>query len=86
VPEQTFVIVGASLAGASAAEELRKQGFDGRVVLIGAESHYPYIRPPLSKDYVAGKVGLVPLTWSGFPMVNPSTMTSFFWPRGRARE
>jgi 3-phenylpropionate/trans-cinnamate dioxygenase ferredoxin reductase component len=58
VPEQTFVIVGASLAGVSAAEELRKQGFDGRVVLVGAESHYPYIRPPLSKDYLAGKVGL----------------------------
>jgi NADPH-dependent 2,4-dienoyl-CoA reductase/sulfur reductase-like enzyme len=56
--EQTFVIVGAALAGASAAEELRTRGFDGRVVLIGAESHYPYIRPPLSKDYLAGKVGL----------------------------
>jgi len=57
VSDQTFVIVGASLAGVSAAEELRKQGFDGRVVLIGAESHYPYIRPPLSKDYLAGKAG-----------------------------
>jgi len=56
--DQTFVIVGASLAGASAAEELRKQRFDGRIVLIGSEEHPPYIRPPLSKDYLAGKAGL----------------------------
>jgi NADPH-dependent 2,4-dienoyl-CoA reductase/sulfur reductase-like enzyme len=55
---QTVVIVGASLAGASAAEELRTQGFEGRVVLVGTEKHYPYIRPPLSKDYLAGKAGL----------------------------
>ncbi len=55
---QTFVIVGASLAGTSAAEELRKQGFEGRIVLVGRESEQPYIRPPLSKDYLAGKAGL----------------------------
>ncbi|HEX5404342.1 MAG TPA: FAD-dependent oxidoreductase [Pseudonocardiaceae bacterium] len=50
----TFVIVGAGLAGAKAAEALREQGFDGRVVLVGAEVHLPYERPPLSKDYLAG--------------------------------
>ncbi|HEX4702978.1 MAG TPA: FAD-dependent oxidoreductase [Pseudonocardiaceae bacterium] len=50
-----FVIAGAGLAGAKAAEALREQGFDGRIVLIGAESHLPYDRPPLSKDYLAGK-------------------------------
>jgi NADPH-dependent 2,4-dienoyl-CoA reductase/sulfur reductase-like enzyme len=55
---QTVVIVGASLAGASAAEELRTQGFEGRVVLVGRESEPPYIRPPLSKDYLSGKAGL----------------------------
>jgi NADPH-dependent 2,4-dienoyl-CoA reductase/sulfur reductase-like enzyme len=55
---RTFVLIGASLAGASAAEELRKQGFEGRVVLVGSEEHEPYIRPPLSKDYLAGKAGL----------------------------
>ncbi len=55
---QTFLIIGASLAGASAAEELRSQGFEGRIVLIGAEADHPYIRPPLSKDYLAGKAGL----------------------------
>lgn len=53
--ERTFVIVGASLAGAKAAEELREGGFDGRLVLIGSESERPYERPPLSKDYLQGK-------------------------------
>ena len=52
---ETFVIVGASLAGAKAAETLREEGFDGRVVLLGAEPHRPYERPPLSKDYVRGE-------------------------------
>lgn len=52
---QTFVIVGASLAGARAAGELRERGFDGRVILIGAESGWPYERPPLSKDYLRGE-------------------------------
>lgn len=46
----TFVIVGAGQAGAMAAAELRQNGFDGRVVLIGDEMHAPYERPPLSKD------------------------------------
>jgi 3-phenylpropionate/trans-cinnamate dioxygenase ferredoxin reductase subunit len=54
----TFVIVGGGLAGAKAAEALREQGFDGRVVLVGAEEHLPYERPPLSKDYLAGKAEL----------------------------
>jgi 3-phenylpropionate/trans-cinnamate dioxygenase ferredoxin reductase subunit len=50
--EQTFIIVGASLAGAKAAEELRSAGFDGRVLLIGADTERPYERPPLTKDYL----------------------------------
>jgi 3-phenylpropionate/trans-cinnamate dioxygenase ferredoxin reductase subunit len=53
--KQTFVIVGASLAGAKAAEELRSQGFDGRVVLVGAEAERPYERPPLTKAYLRGE-------------------------------
>src|SRR5215471_1638089 len=53
--EQTFVIVGASLAGAKAAETLRSEGFAGRVVLIGDETDRPYERPPLSKEYLLGK-------------------------------
>jgi 3-phenylpropionate/trans-cinnamate dioxygenase ferredoxin reductase subunit len=52
---KTFVIVGASLAGAKAAEELRNQGFDGDVKLIGSEPERPYERPPLSKDYLRGE-------------------------------
>jgi 3-phenylpropionate/trans-cinnamate dioxygenase ferredoxin reductase subunit len=55
--EQTFVIVGASLAGAKAAETLRQEDFDGRVVLVGAEPERPYERPPLSKDYLRGESG-----------------------------
>src|SRR3954465_7622676 len=51
------IIVGASLAGAKAAETLRDEGFDGRVVVIGAERERPYERPPLSKDYVRGEAG-----------------------------
>ena len=51
----TFLIVGASLAGAKAAEELRAQGFDGRVMLVGAEPERPYERPPLTKDYLRGE-------------------------------
>jgi len=53
--DPTFVIVGASLAGATAAATLRSEGFDGRVVLIGAEEHPPYERPPLSKEYLRGE-------------------------------
>src|SRR5215471_11833626 len=52
--DQTFVIVGASLAGAKAAETLRSEGFSGRIVLIGDETDRPYERPPLSKGYLQG--------------------------------
>jgi 3-phenylpropionate/trans-cinnamate dioxygenase ferredoxin reductase component len=55
--DQTFVIVGASLAGAKAAETLREEGFNGRLVLVGTENERPYERPPLSKDYLRGEVG-----------------------------
>ena len=53
--ERTFVIVGASLTGAKAAETLRAEGFTGRIVLIGEETDRPYERPPLSKAYLMGK-------------------------------
>jgi 3-phenylpropionate/trans-cinnamate dioxygenase ferredoxin reductase subunit len=53
--QTTFAIVGAGLAGAKAAETLREEGFDGRIVLIGDEPERPYERPPLSKGYLAGK-------------------------------
>ncbi len=54
--EMTFVIVGAGLAGAKVAEGLRTEGFDGRVVLVGAEAERPYDRPPLSKAYLQGSM------------------------------
>jgi 3-phenylpropionate/trans-cinnamate dioxygenase ferredoxin reductase subunit len=54
----TFVIVGAGMAGGKAAETLRAAGFDGRIVLLGAEPHRPYERPPLSKDYLRGEGGM----------------------------
>src|SRR6185312_10989903 len=49
-----IVVVGASLAGLRACEQLRLGGFDGRVTLLGAEAHEPYDRPPLSKKLLAG--------------------------------
>jgi 3-phenylpropionate/trans-cinnamate dioxygenase ferredoxin reductase subunit len=55
VADTTFVIVGASLCGAKAAETLRDEGFDGRLVLIGSEPELPYERPPLTKDYLRGE-------------------------------
>jgi 3-phenylpropionate/trans-cinnamate dioxygenase ferredoxin reductase subunit len=55
--DQTFVIVGGGLAGAKAAQTLRDEGFDGRVVLLGEEDVAPYERPPLSKDYLRGDAG-----------------------------
>ena len=54
-PEHTFLIVGASLTGAKAAETLREEGFEGRVVLVGSETERPYERPPLSKEYLRGE-------------------------------
>lgn len=48
-----LVVVGASLAGIRAIEEAREQGYTGDIVLIGAEPHLPYDRPPLSKEFLA---------------------------------
>jgi 3-phenylpropionate/trans-cinnamate dioxygenase ferredoxin reductase subunit len=62
----TFAIVGGGLAGAKAAEALRDKDFRGRIVLFAAEEHLPYERPPLSKEYLAGKKSLDEFT------VNPS--------------
>ena len=50
-----IVIVGTGLAGARAAEILRKDGFDGSITLLGEESERPYIRPPLTKEYLRGE-------------------------------
>ena len=52
---EDIVIIGAGLTGARAAESVRKAGFEGRVTLVGDEPERPYIRPPLSKDYLRGE-------------------------------
>jgi len=67
---RTAVIVGAGLAGGSAASTLRQEGFDGRIVLLGAEEHPPYERPPLSKEFLRGEQALAdvylrPAGWYG---------------------
>jgi 3-phenylpropionate/trans-cinnamate dioxygenase ferredoxin reductase subunit len=54
----TFVIVGGGLAGAKAVEALRDNAFDGQIILFADETHLPYERPPLSKEYLAGKKSL----------------------------
>ena len=54
----TFVIVGGGLAGAKAVEALRDNGFDGQIILFAEEEQLPYERPPLSKEYLAGKKSL----------------------------
>jgi NADPH-dependent 2,4-dienoyl-CoA reductase/sulfur reductase-like enzyme len=66
----TFVIAGASLAGAKAAETLREEGFDGEIALLGAELERPYERPPLSKGYLLGNderdsIYVHPADWYG---------------------
>ena len=52
---QRIVIIGAALAGATAAVTLREEGFDGEVLLMGAERQLPYNHPPLSKAYLCGE-------------------------------
>ena len=66
--QDPIVIAGAGLAGARAAEAIRAAGFEGRVVLVGQEVPAPYIRPPLSKEYLAGSadrdsVDVHPVGW-----------------------
>ncbi len=60
---RTVAVVGTSLAGLRSAQELRARGFDGRLVMIGAEP--PYDRPPLSKDFLLGKVSADDLALAG---------------------
>ena len=62
VSSQTFVIVGGGLAGAKAVEALRDSDFGGQIILFAEEEHLPYERPPLSKEYLAGKKTLSEFT------------------------
>jgi 3-phenylpropionate/trans-cinnamate dioxygenase ferredoxin reductase subunit len=86
-----FVIVGAGLAGAKAAETLRAEGFDGPLVLLGEESERPYERPPLSKGYLLGttereKVYVHPPHWYADHDVDlrPDTAVTAVDPAGRS--
>lgn len=88
---RTILIVGAGLAGAKAAEALRKDGFDGKVVLFGSEAYRPYLRPPLSKEYLRGedqldKVFVHPEGWYAEQQVELeiSTTVDAIDPAGRA--
>jgi 3-phenylpropionate/trans-cinnamate dioxygenase ferredoxin reductase subunit len=58
----TVVIVGGGLAAAKAAEALRSNHFDGSIVVVAEESHLPYERPPLSKEFLADKKALEDFT------------------------
>lgn len=66
--EEGIVVVGGGLAGATAAKTLRAEGFSGSITVLAEESHPPYLRPPLSKDYLLGTAGedtlpVVPVHW-----------------------
>jgi 3-phenylpropionate/trans-cinnamate dioxygenase ferredoxin reductase component len=58
MPQPTFIVVGGNLTGGAAVGTLRERGFEGRIVMIGEESHLPYERPPLSKEYLRGEQDL----------------------------
>jgi len=57
VTDETVIILGAGQAGGQCAASLRRNGWQGRILLAGAEPHPPYQRPPLSKTYLAGEIG-----------------------------
>lgn len=71
---ETISIVGASLAGTQAAQGLRRAGFDGSIVIIGAETHLPYDRPPLSKKFLGGSTEREALTLR--PAIDPDTLNA----------
>ncbi|MBX3104717.1 MAG: FAD-dependent oxidoreductase [Cryobacterium sp.] len=89
--KKQFIIVGGGLAGVSAAEELRKQGFDGGIKIVGKENHAPYIRPPLSKGYLNGSDGLDavyvhPETWYSENSIELMTGTKVFGVNAQDKE
>jgi len=54
----TILIIGGGQAGAQAIDTLRREGFAGRLILVGEEPQLPYQRPPLSKKYLAGELSV----------------------------
>ena len=76
-----IVIIGASLAGASAAIALRDQGYEGELTLIGEESQLPYERPPLSKALLLGER----MNRTGSPTRQPTLTRPLTFGLGRRR-
>ena len=68
---ETFVIVGAGHASGQAALSLRSEGFDGKIILIGEEPYLPYQRPPLSKKFLAGEIGIDRVEFKGEEFYGP---------------
>ena len=97
----SFVIVGGGMAGAIAAQTLREEGFDGKIILLGQEPNAPYERPPLSKEYLQGKadrnsIFVHPAPWyaehtvelslgSGVTSIDPASRTVTTAAGGRLR-
>ncbi|WP_230085316.1 MULTISPECIES: NAD(P)/FAD-dependent oxidoreductase [Arthrobacter] len=78
-PTTGMVIIGGGLTAATAAETLRKEGYDGAITIVAQEPQIPYQRPPLSKGFLAGKEGedaLYPLPASWYPENNVSVLTA----------
>lgn len=76
--EPGIIIIGGGLTAATAAETLRKEGWDGPVTIVADEAEVPYQRPPLSKGFLAGKEGedaLLPLPATWYPENNVTLMT-----------
>ena len=64
--KRQFVLIGGGQTSASAARTLRRRGFDGSIIIVGDEPHHPYQRPPLSKEYLQGRVAMEEI-WAAAP-------------------
>lgn len=80
----SVLVVGASLGGLRAAEQLRAQGFDGSITVVGAEPHPPYNRPPLSKEALSGPHQDVPSLVSSLAFRRRSSVDDVGWRLGLA--
>lgn len=76
------MIVGAAMGGLRTAESLRRFGFTGGITLVGAESHLPYNRPPLSKDFLAKGKSLADIA---FPIRHEELQANSSWATQRGR-